>query len=99
MPLLHWQPVPATRTVADGDLVGSLRVIHTPGHSPAHVVLHHERSNVLLVGDAVFHRNGLALGRDALAADPVTRDQQYARLPRHAVAVGFAHGARSQVHR
>jgi len=93
LPLLHWQPVAATRTVVDGARVGSLRVIHTPGHSPGHIVLLHEPSRALLVGDAVFNRGGLSGGHDALAADPVVRDASYARMPRDVTAVGFAHGA------
>lgn len=92
LPLLHWQPVTATETVADGALVGSLQVIHTPGHSPGHIVLHHEPSGAILVGDAVFHRGDLSSGRDALAADPALRDASYSRMPRGVSAVGFAHG-------
>lgn len=93
LPILHWTPVQPTRTVEDADRVGSLRVIHTPGHSPGHVVLRHEPSGALLVGDAVFHRNGLATGPDSLASDPATRNHSYAKLPREATVVGFAHGA------
>lgn len=93
LPLLHWEPVTATRTVADGSRVGSLRVIHTPGHSPGHIVLLHEPSRALLVGDAVFNRGGLSSGHDALAADPAGRDASYARMPRGVSAVGFSHGA------
>lgn len=92
LPLLHWEPVAATRTVTDGEHIGSLLVIHTPGHSPGHIVLLHEPTRALLVGDAVFHRGDLATGRDALAADPATRDASYAHLPRDVTAVGFAHG-------
>ncbi|WP_052441788.1 MBL fold metallo-hydrolase [Streptacidiphilus anmyonensis] len=93
VPLLHWQPVTATATVADGNRVGALRVIHTPGHSPGHIALLHEPSRALLVGDAVFHRGELATGPDALAADPAVRNASYARLPRDVTAVGFSHGA------
>ena len=92
VPLLHWQPVTPTRTVSDGELIGSLRVIHTPGHSPGHIALLHEPSRALLVGDAVFHRTELATGPDALAADPALRNASYARLPQDITAVGFAHG-------
>lgn len=92
LPLLHWEPVAPTGTVADGALVGSLRVIHTPGHSPGHIVLQHEPSRALLVGDAVFHSGELSSGRDALAADPALRDTSYSRMPRDISAVGFAHG-------
>jgi glyoxylase-like metal-dependent hydrolase (beta-lactamase superfamily II) len=93
LPLLHWDPVTATRTVADGAHIGPLRVVHTPGHSPGHIVLLHEPSRALLVGDAVFNRGGLSSGHDALAADPGVRDASYARMPRDIAAVGFAHGA------
>jgi glyoxylase-like metal-dependent hydrolase (beta-lactamase superfamily II) len=92
LPLLHWEPVAATGTVADGAVVGSLRVIHTPGHSPGHIVLQHEPSGAVLVGDAVFHRGELSSGRDALAADPALRDVSSSRMPRGVSAVGFAHG-------
>lgn len=78
--------------VRGGALIGSLRVIHTPGHSPGHIVLLHEPSCALLVGDAVFHRGGLSSGHDVLAADPLMRDGSYARLPRDIAAVRFAHG-------
>lgn len=93
LPLLHWEPVEPTRTLVDGDRLGPLRVIHTPGHSPGHIVLLHEPTRTLLVGDAVFNRDGLSTGRDALAADPATRNSSYAKLPRDVAAVGFAHGA------
>ncbi|MET8615436.1 MBL fold metallo-hydrolase [Streptomyces misionensis] len=92
LPLLHWQPVAASRTVTDGESIGSLRVIHTPGHSPGHIVLLHEPTRTLLVGDAVFHRGKLALGPAALAADPAARPASLLRMPRDVHAVGFAHG-------
>ncbi|MCW2901176.1 MAG: hypothetical protein JWO67_3441, partial [Streptosporangiaceae bacterium] len=76
LPKLHWTPFSADGTVTDGELIegsSGLRVIHTPGHSPGHIVLHHEPSSTVLVGDAVFHRGDLALGPAALAADPSLR--------------------------
>jgi glyoxylase-like metal-dependent hydrolase (beta-lactamase superfamily II) len=96
LPKLHWTPVTADGTVADGDLVegsNGLRVIHTPGHSPGHIVLLHEPSRTVLTGDAVFNRGKLALGPAALAADPDLRAGSLAKLPPHLRAVGFAHGA------
>ncbi|MFG2122617.1 MBL fold metallo-hydrolase [Streptomyces sp. NPDC048710] len=96
LPKLHWTPVTADGTLADGDLVdgsGGLRVIHTPGHSPGHIVLWHEPSRTLLTGDAVFHRGRLDLGHAALAADPGLRADSLAKLPADVRAVGFAHGA------
>lgn len=45
---------------ADGGLepVGSLTPYLTPGHSPGHVVYHHEQDDVLLAGDLFTARNG-----------------------------------------
>jgi glyoxylase-like metal-dependent hydrolase (beta-lactamase superfamily II) len=79
--------------LADDDRVGSLRVIPTPGHSPGHIAFLHEPTGALLVGDAVFNRTGLAVGADALAADPAGRNASLGRLAGHATVVGFAHGA------
>ncbi|MEU8695709.1 MBL fold metallo-hydrolase [Streptomyces sp. NPDC048665] len=96
LPALHWTPFDADATLADGDLVensGGLRVIHTPGHSPGHIVLLHEPSRALLVGDAMFNRGKLALGPAALAADPALRPASLQRLPQDLTTVGFAHGA------
>jgi glyoxylase-like metal-dependent hydrolase (beta-lactamase superfamily II) len=95
LPTLHWAPLTADRTVSDGELIegaGGLRVLHTPGHTPGHIVLHHEPSGTVLVGDALFHRGDLALGPAALAADPSLRAGSLARIPADVRAVGFAHG-------
>ncbi|MHA6764615.1 MBL fold metallo-hydrolase [Streptacidiphilus sp. PAMC 29251] len=95
LPLLHWQPVTPDGLLTDGQLIeGSdgLRVLHTPGHSPGHVVLVHEPTRSVLLGDALFHRGGLALGPAALAADPATRGSSLRRIPDSVEVVGFAHG-------
>jgi glyoxylase-like metal-dependent hydrolase (beta-lactamase superfamily II) len=49
-----------TRTLEDGERVGSLRVIATPGHTPGHVSFLDERSNTLLCGDAYATLGGIA---------------------------------------
>lgn len=49
-----------TRTVADGDVVGSLRVIASPGHTPGHVSLLHTRDDTLICGDAYSTLSGVA---------------------------------------
>lgn len=88
----QWEPCHADDTVADGDVVGGLRVIHTPGHSPGHIVLLHEASRCLLVGDAVFRTGKLSLGPAGFAADPEARAAAVARMPDNLSAVGFGHG-------
>jgi glyoxylase-like metal-dependent hydrolase (beta-lactamase superfamily II) len=92
LPAAQWTPFEADETVSDGDLVGSLRVVHTPGHSPGHVVLLHEPTRALLVGDAVFHQKRLGLGPRAFAADPTAQAGSLARIPSDVSAVGFGHG-------
>jgi glyoxylase-like metal-dependent hydrolase (beta-lactamase superfamily II) len=89
----HWTPFTVDDTVEDGDRVGGLRVIHTPGHSPGHIALLHETSRTLLVGDAVFRHKRLGLGPAGFAADPAAQAAGLARLPRDVTAVGFGHGA------
>ena len=40
------------RELEDGDMVGSLRVVTTPGHTPGHIALLDERDGTLFAGDA-----------------------------------------------
>jgi glyoxylase-like metal-dependent hydrolase (beta-lactamase superfamily II) len=91
----HWEPFEADETVADGELIagsGGLRVIHTPGHSPGHIVLLHEPTRTLLVGDAIFHSRKLGLGPSFFAADVPARAASINRIPTDVTAVGFGHG-------
>lgn len=48
-------PTAAERIVAleDGDTVGTLTAVHSPGHAKHHLALHDEGSGLLFVGDAV----------------------------------------------
>lgn len=57
-----------TRLVADGDLIGSLKVVDTPGHSPGHISLLDTRDGLLIAGDALT-----TLGRVAVSGDLVLR--------------------------
>jgi glyoxylase-like metal-dependent hydrolase (beta-lactamase superfamily II) len=79
--LLESEPTPAprrrnyghprtqpTRLVDDSDLVGSLRVIATPGHTPGHLSLIDTRDGTLIAGDAVT-----TIGRTAVSGDLVWR--------------------------
>jgi glyoxylase-like metal-dependent hydrolase (beta-lactamase superfamily II) len=49
-----------TRTFEEGELVGSLQVIATPGHTPGHVSFLDRRSNTLICGDAFSTLGGVA---------------------------------------
>ena len=58
-----WQRVRTSpgRLLADGDMVGSLRVIAAPGHTPGHIALFDPRDGSLIAGDAFQTRAGLAV--------------------------------------
>lgn len=49
-----------TRTIEDGDMVGSLRVIATPGHTPGHLAFLDTRDQTLLCGDVFSTLGGVA---------------------------------------
>jgi glyoxylase-like metal-dependent hydrolase (beta-lactamase superfamily II) len=51
-------PTTVEEELTDGQVVdvgGGLRVVHTPGHTPGHVSLLHERTGVLVTGDAIWN--------------------------------------------
>lgn len=49
------------RLLEDGDQIGSLVAIASPGHTPGHMAFMDTRSRVLIVGDAYQVRGGLAV--------------------------------------
>jgi len=42
------------RVLSNGDQIGPLRVIHTPGHTRGSICLYHEEEAALISGDTVF---------------------------------------------
>jgi glyoxylase-like metal-dependent hydrolase (beta-lactamase superfamily II) len=48
------------RTVQDGEFVGSLRVIATPGHTPGHVAFIDTRDGTLYAGDVFTNKGSVA---------------------------------------
>ena len=49
-----------TRTLAAGDMIGSLEVVAAPGHTPGHVALLDRRDGTLLCGDGYTTLGGVA---------------------------------------
>lgn len=49
-----------TRLAQDGDIIGSLRVVATPGHTPGHVAFLDTRDGTLYAGDAYTTTWGVA---------------------------------------
>lgn len=50
-----------TQTVKDNDIVGSLKVVSTPGHTPGHISFYDERDGSLVAGDAFQTLGGVAV--------------------------------------
>ena len=71
----------AVRPLADGQQVGPLRVLRTPGHTPGHVTLLNEESSLLLIGDLVGSVDGaLSFGPAAFMADPALNHRSLQRM-------------------
>jgi glyoxylase-like metal-dependent hydrolase (beta-lactamase superfamily II) len=72
---LERQTIIVNKILNDGDLVGSLKVIHTPRHTPGHISLYSEKYGIIFGGDFIFKS---VLGVDGLfippeiAIDPTT---------------------------
>ena len=70
------EPINVDQQVSDGDMIGRLKVIHTPGHTPGHILLYNEKDKLLLRADSIYKHVFGAEGRDISAPqvsiDPVT---------------------------
>jgi glyoxylase-like metal-dependent hydrolase (beta-lactamase superfamily II) len=92
-------PCPVTRVLRDGDEIAGFRVVHTPGHTPGHVVLFRDADRVAIAGDVVANINfltwrpGLRQPPPFFSADPALNRTSIVRLaqldPR---LVCFGHG-------
>ncbi len=58
LPTPTWKP---DRLLEEGDRVGSLLVVASPGHTPGHIAFLDTRDRSLIVGDAFQTRGGLAV--------------------------------------
>jgi glyoxylase-like metal-dependent hydrolase (beta-lactamase superfamily II) len=99
------RPCPVDGTVADGDEVGPLQVLHAPGHSPGHLAFHLAEHGLLIAGDAIVTWPRLEAGWRAFTLNPVEQRQSLARfasLEPRIVAVGHgdevAEDAAAEVH-
>lgn len=67
-----FDPVEVGHELHDGEVLpvlGGLRVLHTPGHTPGHVSLLHQPTGVLITGDAIFNVLGLRWPVKAFCTD------------------------------
>ena len=73
------EPICVNEQVLDGDMIGSLKVIHTPGHTPGHISLYYEKDKLLLGADSiykhVFGAEGMYISAPQVSIEPVTAIQ------------------------
>jgi glyoxylase-like metal-dependent hydrolase (beta-lactamase superfamily II) len=60
-------PIFVDEQLKDGDMIGSLQVIHTPGHTPGHISLYSEKHKTMFGADSLFKS---VLGMDGLFIPP-----------------------------
>jgi glyoxylase-like metal-dependent hydrolase (beta-lactamase superfamily II) len=68
---LMWQgpSYPDVTGLREDDVVGDFRVVHTPGHTPGHVIYFRERDRLAVIGD-LFNTMGMWLRRRRLSQPP-----------------------------
>jgi hydroxyacylglutathione hydrolase len=87
---------PVGRVLREGDEVGGFRVVHTPGHTPGHVLFFRDRDRVAVVGDVVanFPLRGLREPPWFFSADPAENRRSIRLLVGlRPSLVCFGHGA------
>lgn len=77
-------PTPVHHTFEDGDILpvlGGLHVIHTPGHSPGHVVFWQPERKILFTADLIFRMfNYMTLPWAIFTVDQESNKQQIKRV-------------------
>jgi glyoxylase-like metal-dependent hydrolase (beta-lactamase superfamily II) len=96
LPQGGFPPVAVGERLTDGqvlDVAGGLRVVATPGHSPGHVSLLHERTATLITGDALFNVLGVRYSPRMLCTDfRLTRRTAHVLGELEYERVAFTHG-------
>jgi glyoxylase-like metal-dependent hydrolase (beta-lactamase superfamily II) len=86
-------PCPIDEAVAEGDAIGPLRVLHTPGHSPGHLAFSWPDRRLLIAGDAVATWPALAPGWPSFNLNPTQERASLRRMAAlDAAVVGVGHG-------
>lgn len=87
------------RVLADGEEIAGFRVIHTPGHTPGHVVFFRESDRVAIAGDVLNNMNvltgipGLHEPRRQFTLDPEENRRSIRRLAELRPSLAcFGHG-------
>jgi len=94
-----WATMPAEvdRLLNDGDelpLLGGIKILHTPGHTPGSICLFIPQEKLVIVGDLLTHRFRLSMPPGLFTVDP---DQEVNSIKRLANLdfdiIAFGHGS------
>ncbi len=86
-------PCPVDRPLADGDRIGPVQVLHTPGHSPGHLAFWWPERRALFAGDALATWPTLAPGWPAFNLNPTQHRASLGHLADlDAEILAFGHG-------
>lgn len=89
---------PPDRELADGDRIGPLSVLHTPGHSPGGVCLYAPEPGLVFSGDTLFAGGPGATGRSYSDFATILRSIESRLLPLPPVTrVLTGHGADTSI--
>ncbi len=96
-PRMKLKPAPVGREVADGDTIeevmGGLKVVATPGHTPGQVAYWQPDKRVLFCGDTMAHVLGLRLPSSMWSVDMDQAKRSIKRVARlDPLVVCFGHG-------
>jgi glyoxylase-like metal-dependent hydrolase (beta-lactamase superfamily II) len=91
-------PVAVDRLVSDGDelpILGGIKILHTPGHTPGSISLFLEKEGLVIVGDVLSRsKRGLSLLSKAFTIDIAQESQSIRRLASlNFTLIGFGHGS------
>ena len=73
-------PCPIDTTLEDGDTVGPVRVLHTPGHTPGHLAFWWPESRALFAGDAIATYPVFGPGWPAFTLNPTQHRASLRRM-------------------
>ena len=86
-------PCPVDRYVEDGDTVGPVLVLHTPGHTPGHLALWWSERRALFAGDAIATYPVFEAGWPAFNLNPTRQRASVSRMAQlEAEVVAVGHG-------
>jgi glyoxylase-like metal-dependent hydrolase (beta-lactamase superfamily II) len=77
------EPVVVDTLVNDGDelpILGGIKILHTPGHTPGSICLYLQSKKLLIAGDLLGHRLGLKLPSKAFTVDITQEIQSVKRV-------------------